>query len=117
MNKAIAILFIYLGSVCYTMASFYHLSLGSQWSFGRAYMTALIFVLIEYFFNIFGNKGANEHLSVFQIMMLVIAFDLVNLYIINALLLKNPIHPVQDGLSLLLLCGAIALSSNGLGTR
>lgn len=116
MNKAMGILLIYLGSVCYTIASFYHLSLSrSEWTFGRAYLIALLFVSIEYVFNINGNRGANENgLSVFQIMMLIIAFDLLNLYIINSLVLKNKIHPGRDGLSLLLIAGAVLLSSETL---
>ena len=47
MNKLVAILLIYLGSVCYTVASFYHLSFGAAWSFWRAYVIALAFVSLE----------------------------------------------------------------------
>lgn len=112
MNKWLAILFIYLGSVCYTVASFYHLSFGNKWSFMRAYTLALMFVAVEYVFNVVGNKHANQHITVFQIMILIIAFDLVNLYIINALLLKNKIDYARDGVSLALIAAAIVLSSN-----
>lgn len=109
-----AVLLIYLGSVCYTLASFWHLSLGERWSFWRAYPLALSFVAVEYVFNVWGNKGANRHITVFQIMLLIIAFDLVNLYILNALVLANPVHPWRDGASLLLIAGAVALSSGTL---
>lgn len=112
MNKVFSIFLIYLGSVCYTVASFYHLSFtSSQWSFGRAYAIALFFVAIEYVFNVIGNRSANRYLSVFQIMILIIAFDLINLYILNALLLKNKLEPLRDGLALLLVMAAVLLSS------
>ena len=116
MRKWQAILLIYLGSCCYTMASFYHLSLGERWTFWRAYLLALAFVLIEYVLNILGNKHANQHITVFQIMLLIIAFDLVNLFILNALVLKSRIHVVRDGISLMLICAAIAISSDVFGS-
>lgn len=112
MNKYLAILLIYLGSVCYTLASFYHLSFTEhEWSFTRAYPIALMFVAIEYIFNVIGNKHANAHLTVFQIMILIVIFDFINLYIINYFLLKNPIDPVRDGLALLFIAMAMVLSS------
>jgi hypothetical protein len=110
MRKWQAILLIYLGSVCYTIASFYHLSFGEKWSFWRAYLLALFFVSIEYVFNVIGNKNANRFISVFQIMLLIIAFDLVNLYLLNVFILKNHVDIVRDGLSLVLIAGAVALS-------
>lgn len=112
MNKWLAILFIYLGSCCYTIASFYHLSFGKNWTFIKAYLLALTFVCIEYVFNVIGNKNANKYITVFQIMILIIAFDLINLYIINAFILKNKIDYVRDGFSLLLITIAILISSN-----
>ena len=112
MNKWLAILLIYLGSVCYTVASFYHLSFGKQWTFFRAYLLALMFVSIEYIFNVYGNKGAADHITVFQIMILIIAFDLINLYVINALLIKHKIDYMRDGISILLIIAAILISSN-----
>lgn len=112
MNKWLAILLIYLGSCCYTVASFYHLSLGGRWSFWRAYLLALALVAVEYVFNVVGNRGANEHITVFQIMFLIIAFDLVNLYVLNTLVLHNRVDALRDGASMLLILGAIGLSAN-----
>lgn len=89
MIKWLAILFIYLGSCCYTIASFYHLSFDKRWTFIKAYFLALAFVSIEYIFNVTGNRGANRYITVFQIMILIIVFDLVNLTIINALILHD----------------------------
>ena len=115
MQKWQAIIFIYLGSCFYTIASFYHLSLGERWRFWRAYAMGMLFVSVEYVFNVLGNKGANRHITVFQIMLLIIAFDLVNLYLLNALLLKNRIRPLRDGVSMLLIGAAVALSSDMFG--
>ncbi len=116
MRKWQAILLIYAGSVCYTLASFYHLSFGN-WSFWRAYSFAIMFVAIEYVCNVIGNKYANSYITVFQIMLLIIAFDLVNLYILNLLLLKNRINVVRDGVSMLLIGAAIAISSDMFGNN
>ena len=112
MNKWIAILLIYLGSCCYTIASFYHLSFGEDWTFLKAYMLGIILVSIEYIFNILGNKNANKHITVFQIMILIIAFDLINLYLLNAFILKNKIDYFRDGISLVLIFIAIIISTN-----
>lgn len=112
MNKWLAILFIYIASVFYTIASFYHLSFGTKWTFARAYIIALVFVGIEYIFSVIGNKWANQFISVFDIMILIIIFDLINLYIINFFILKNKIHTVKHGVSLLLLGVAIILSAD-----
>jgi hypothetical protein len=115
MQKWQAILLIYLGSCFYTIASFYHLSFGANWRFWRAYALGMLFVYVEYVFNVLGNKSANRYLTVFQIMLLIIAFDLVNLYVLNALLLKNRIRLVRDGVSMLLIAAAVAISSDMLG--
>lgn len=56
MNKWTAIFLIYCGSVCYTVASFYHLSFGEAWSFRRAYTLAIVLVSIEYLFNVIGTS-------------------------------------------------------------
>lgn len=45
-------------------------------------------------------------------MILIIIFDLVNLYIINIFLLKNKVDYVRDGISLILVLVAALISSN-----
>ena len=112
MNKWLAILFIYIASVFYTVASFYHLSFGAKWTFTRAYIIAIIFVGIEYIFSVLGNKWANEFITVFDIMILIIVFDLINLYIINFFILKNRVQPLKHGISLILVGIAIILSAD-----
>jgi len=112
MNKWLAILFLYIASVFYIIASFYHLSLGIKWTFVKAFVISIIFVLLEYVFGIPGNKWANEFLSVFDIMILIIVFDLINLYILNFFVLKNKIQPLKHGICLILLGIVIMLSAD-----
>ncbi len=112
LSKPVSILFIYIASCLYTFASFYHLRL-KNWTFWRGYMIAMPLVFIEYIFNIYGNKFANMNgLNVIQIMMLIIAFDIMNIWLINIFILQNKIVMWRELLSLLFLGGAIALSSN-----
>ena len=92
MNIYVSIFFIYLGSLCYTFASFYHLTLKNKWTFRSAYFIALTFVAVEYIFNVYGNKNANNYITVLDIMILIICFDLINLYIFNTFLLHNDIN-------------------------
>lgn len=85
---------------------------GANWSFTRAYSIALAFVAAEYIFNVIGNKGANQYITVFQIMLLIIVFDIINLFILNWFLLKNPVRPLRDGISLALVVAAVAVSTS-----
>ncbi len=112
MNKWIAIIFLYIASVCYITASFYHLSLGVKWTFIKAFLISITFVILEYVFGIPGNKWANEFLSVFDLMILIIVFDLINLFILNFFILKNKVQPLKHGLCLVLLGIVIMLSAD-----
>lgn len=112
-GKWISILLIYIGTCFYTTASFYHLKL-QNWSFWKGYAIAIPLVCIEYIFNIWGNKYANLNgLNVVQIMMLIIAFYMINIWIINVFVLKqNTVVLWRELLALLLLISAIVISSN-----
>ena len=106
----ITIFVLFLGSLCYVMASFYHLTMGERWSFGRAYALALLFVSIEYMFNVYGNRRAAEHLTVVQTMVMIFVVDFVALFLVNGLFLHNPVSVWRDGLSILLLFAALLVS-------
>jgi uncharacterized protein (DUF486 family) len=112
MNKWIAIILLYIASVFYIMASFYHLSLGVKWTFVKAFLISITFVLLEYVFGIPGNKLASEFLSVFDLMILIIVFDLLNLFILNFFILKNKVQPLKHGICLVLLGIVIMLSAD-----
>jgi len=112
MNKWVAILFLYIASVFYIIASFYHLSLGVKWTFIRAFLISLTFVILEYLFGIPGNQWANQFISVFDLMILIIVFDLINLFILNFFVLKNEMQPLKHGLCLVMLGVVMMLSAD-----
>jgi uncharacterized protein (DUF486 family) len=117
-SKATSILLIYIASCFYTFASFYHLKL-KNWTFWKAYLIAIPVVCIEYVFNILGNKYATVNgINVIQIMMLIIGFDMINIWLINIFVLKQKtIVMWREASALLLLIGAIAISSNTLSIK
>lgn len=102
---------LFLGSLCYVMASYYHLTMGERWSFRRAYTIALFFVAIEYIFNVMGSRRASERLTAIQMMVLIFALDLIALLCINAVFLHNPINMWRDGLSVAFLLCAMVVST------
>lgn len=112
-SKFMSIFLIYIASCFYTFASFYHLKF-KNWTFWKAYMIAIPLVCIEYVFNIFGNKYASLNgINVIQIMMLIIAFDLINIWLLNIFVLKNTTIVIwREVLALALLIVAMAISSN-----
>lgn len=78
----------------------------------RAFFISITFVLLEYLFGIPGNKWSNEFLSVFDLMILIIVFDLINLYILNVFVLKNKLQPLKHGLCLVMLGIVMMLSAD-----
>ena len=92
---------------------FYHLSLGENWTFRKAYALAIVFVLIEYLFNVLGNRRASEALTVVQLMVLVSVIDFMVLFVMNSLVLHNPVYPLRDGASIVLLLVALVVSTQG----
>ena len=113
MNKYFALLLIYIGTWFYTFASFYHLKL-KQWTFSKAYLIAIPLVLLEYIFNLIGNKHATlGGLNAIQIMTCIIGFYMLNIWIFNMFVLKQKnVNVFREGFAILLLIGAIAISSN-----
>lgn len=103
---------IYIGTICYTMASYFHLRL-QDWTFGKAFMIAIIFVTIEYQFSLRGNYWANHILNInpVQIFLATTVFCFINIMILNKLVLKNPVKLWRELLSLALIIGAIFVSS------
>jgi hypothetical protein len=85
------LLLIYLGSVFYVIASFFHLKMGNNWTFLKAYSIAIPVVLVEYIFSLNGNHLANHSLGIdpIQILIITICFYFVNLWVFNYFVLKN----------------------------
>jgi hypothetical protein len=105
LNYFVIILLIYLGTVFYTLAAYYHLSLKSEWTFITALSIAIPLVFIEYLFSLNGNYYANAYLglSPIDILIITIIFYFINLWILNYLVLKNKIHNIYSELIAFLL--------------
>lgn len=112
MNALGIYIMIYIGTVFYTLASYWHLHL-SDWTFIKAFSIAIVFVLIEYQFSLRGNYWANNILKInpVQIMIITIVFYFINIMILNKLILKNPVKMWRELLSLALVICAIIVSN------
>ena len=82
---------IFIGSVAYTIAAYYHLKM-EQWTFLKAFLIAVPFLLIEYQFSLRGNQYARTHLNMnaVQITILTMIFYFFNAWILNLFVLKHP---------------------------
>lgn len=82
---------IFLGSVSYTIAAYFHLKL-EQWTFLKAFLIAVPFLLIEYQFSLRGNYYAKKHLlmNAVQITILTMIFYFFNAWLLNYFVLKQP---------------------------
>lgn len=70
-----------------------------------------MFVLIEYIFNVLGNRRASEALTAIQLMVLVSVIDFLLLFAMNAFLLHHPVQPLRDGTSIVLILLALIVST------
>jgi uncharacterized protein (DUF486 family) len=89
-----SIFLLYLGSICYVIASYYHLKLNYEWSFFLALSIALPIVIIEYCFTLPGNFYLhNEHgFDPIHILIITIIFYFINLWLLNVFILKKKIQ-------------------------
>lgn len=93
----VGILFlIYLGSLCYVLASYYHLKLKDNWKFLTALSIAIPLILIEYTFSLHGNHYAHTYLrlTALDILIITICFYFVNLWLLNRFVLGHKGHKV-----------------------
>lgn len=82
---------IFLGTVFYTIASYYHLKI-DKWSFLAAFSIALPLVIIEYQFSLRGNHLARHllKLNAIQITIITLIFYFINASLLNYFFLKHP---------------------------
>lgn len=109
-----AILFIYLGSLCYVSAAYYHLSLNERWSFYRALLIALPLVIIEYCFALPGNYALNTYhgFDPNKILIMTMIFYFINLWLLNVVVLKKQVENAYiEGTALLLVLAAFYITS------
>lgn len=83
---------IFLGTLFYSLAAFYHLK-NEKWSFFIALAIAIPLVLIEYQFSLRGNHLAHTllKLNAVQIAIITIIFYFINAWIINRFILKHSV--------------------------
>lgn len=91
LQTAFYICLIYIGTVCYVIAAYYHLKLGDKWNFWRALMIAIPLVLIEYCFSLNGNYYIHQicGYSAMDILIITICFYFINLWLLNYFILKH----------------------------
>lgn len=84
---------VYLASLCYVIASYYHLHLSNNWTFVLALSMALPIVLIEYCFSLPGNYALHQqhNFEPIQILIITIVFYFINLWLLNVFILKTKI--------------------------
>ena len=103
-----SILFIYIGSIFYVVAAFYHLSI-RDWTFLTAAAIAIPLLIIEYTFSLRGNRFANKYLSATKILILTMIFYLINITILDTIILQNGVS-YKDIIALLLVITAVYVS-------
>lgn len=106
------ILLIFLGSVSYTIASYYHLKM-DNWSFLTAFAIALPFIFIEYQFSIRGNFAAKNvlNMNAIQITLLTMTFYFLNAWILNYFFLKQPVVWWREVLAFIFITIAFVLTT------
>ncbi len=107
------ILTIYIGTLCYTIASYFHLKL-EKWTFRDAYLIAIPIVFIEYFFSLQGNHAAHSKfkMNVSQILIITIFSAYINGWLLNFFVLKNQIIWWREILSFIFICAGYYTSTN-----
>jgi uncharacterized protein (DUF486 family) len=105
---------IFLGSVSYTLASYYHLKI-HNWSFLTAFLIALPLVLIEYQFSIRGNHAAKHvlKLNAVQITLITMVFYFINSWLLNHFVLKQKVVLWREVLAFAFVLAAFVLATNG----
>jgi uncharacterized protein (DUF486 family) len=103
---------IFVGSVSYTIAAYYHLKL-RNWSFLTAFAIAIPFILVEYQFSIRGNRAAKDvlRLNAVQITLVTMTFYFINSWILNKFFLKQKAVWWREILAFALIVCAFFLSS------
>lgn len=104
---------IYVGTIFYTLAAYYHLSI-KDWTFIKAFTMAVPLVAVEYIFSLHGNRYANSILNfnALQILLITITFYFINAWLLNYFIIKNKINPTREIISFILILLAFYISNN-----
>ena len=110
---AFIISLIYLGTLSYTVAAFYHLKI-PNWSFAKAFALAIpLVVLVEYQFSLRGNHAARDilGLNAVQITLITMTFYYVNSWMLNHFVLKQPVVVWRELVAFALVIAAFAITT------
>jgi uncharacterized protein (DUF486 family) len=104
---------IFIGSVSYTVAAYYHLKL-EGWSFLKAFAIAVPLILIEYQFSIRGNYHAKNvlNMNAVQITLITMSFYFVNAWVLNYFFLKAKVVWWRELLAFACIVLAFALTTS-----
>jgi hypothetical protein len=104
---------IFVGSVSYTIAAYYHLKL-ENWTFLKAFALAVPLILIEYQFSIRGNFAAKHilRLNAVQITLITMSFYFINAWILNYFFLRNTVIWWRELLAFAFIISAFLLTTN-----
>lgn len=112
-SRFLTLLFIYIGTLCYVTASYFHISL-NDWTFLKAFLIALPIVCIEYQFSLRANRIAVSHhgFNAIQVLLITLCFYFVNIWILNWLVLKHKVNIWRELLCFALIIMAFLISTN-----
>jgi hypothetical protein len=113
LGKISSILFIYIGTIFYALAAFYHLSF-KEWTFTKAFIVAIPLVIIEYIFSLNGNRQLNEahKINPLTIMIITMCFYFINIWLLNFFIIKNKINILRELIAFILIILAFLISTN-----
>jgi hypothetical protein len=82
---------IFIGTIFYTLAAYYHLKYNQNWTFFKAFIIAIPFVLIEYTFSLRGIYHSYKYLnhSTTTILIITIIFCFISMWLFNYFILKK----------------------------
>ena len=105
---------IFIGTIFYVLASYYHLKIINNWTFLKALAIAIPFVLIEYSFTLHGIHHSYTYLnhSTSTILIITISFYFINMWAFNYFILnQNNINLFREIIAFLLIGGAFYISN------
>ena len=113
LNWLFILTLIYIGTIFYTLAAFYHLKI-KKWTFLQALIIAIPFVLIEYQFSLRGNFYAKNHLllNAVEITLITMIFYFINSWLLNFFVLKDHLNWWREGLAFILILSAFIITNN-----
>jgi hypothetical protein len=104
---------VYMGTLFYTLASYYHLKMGPNWNYFAALAIAIPFVLIEYTFSLHANYFLfKEHgFTPSKILILTVCFNFINIWLFNYFIMNiRNTNLVREAFALLLIVAALIVT-------